>query len=317
MKRSAYILTLLQSIRAGSRQVSVSPVLVAAVILFSLLGLVSLVIWAVDFGRETTQFLQLNRLQTELLHSRQENRALRQVLKEFGEKVATLELLAEEVQVLARIAGKGVDKPVPAKVYFSQFTPPEATIGPLAVRLKTFRKLSGGINRQIDNLAHLYKQGYWRLTYTPSIWPADGILADRFGVIQDRFGLGQSSFHRGIDITADVGSLVLASADGTVLAMGRRRDYGKTIIVQHRFGISTVYAHLSDYNVTPGEPVRRGQVIGFVGNTGRSTGPHLHYEVRVGNMPVNPMRYISNQARNRFPRWVGISPDKQRSSHPH
>ena len=309
VKQRAYVQT-------ESRQVTVSPLLVVAVVLLSVLGLASLVARAVAFGREIVELVQLNHLRTDLLHSRQENLALRQKLTQVGERVTSLELLADEVRVLARIAGKGAEKPAPAKVYVNQLFTPEATAGPLKLRLNALQNISGRIDRQIDNLAQLYKKGHWRLTYTPSIWPAEGILADRFGTIQDRFGLGLSSFHRGVDITADAGSLVLASADGLVLSTGRRRDYGKTIVVRHRFGISTVYAHLSAYNVASGEPVRRGQLIGFVGSTGRSTGPHLHYEVRVGDIPVNPMRYVSNQARNRPPRLVGISPDRQRSSGP-
>ncbi|MCY3758092.1 MAG: M23 family metallopeptidase, partial [Acidobacteria bacterium] len=98
------------------------------------------------------------------------------------------------------------------------------------------------------------------------------MLGDRFGFIRNRFGPGKSRFHRGIDITTRPGSRVMASADGTVHSTSWRSDYGKTIILRHHFGLSTVYAHLSAYNVKPGDGVRRGQVIGFVGNTGRSTG---------------------------------------------
>ena len=99
----------------------------------------------------------------------------------------------------------------------------------------------------------------------------------------------------------------MASADGVVHSTSWRSDYGKTIILKHHFGLSTVYAHLSAYNVKQGDLVQRGQVIGFVGNTGRSTGPHLHYEVRIGDMPVNPMRYLSRQAQATLPKLKGIN----------
>ena len=124
VKQRAYVQT-------ESRQVTVSPLLVVAVVLLSVLGLASLVARAVAFGREIVELVQLNHLRTDLLHSRQENLALRQKLTQVGERVTSLELLADEVRVLARIAGKGAEKPAPAKVYVNQLFTPEATAGPL------------------------------------------------------------------------------------------------------------------------------------------------------------------------------------------
>ena len=284
-----------------------SPGLVAVTVLLSSFGLVALLTRAVDVGRNTDHWLDLERLRSELRHSNQENQALRQTLQRVGGSVSALELLAEEVQVLSRITARRGQSRVPSQVYFSQLTFSEAAAGPLPARSKAFRSLFQNVDRQIDDLAQLYRRGYFKLTYTPSSWPVDGILGDRFGFILNRFGPGLSQFHRGIDIATNAGNLVLASADGKVLSARRRSTYGKTIILKHRFGLSTVYAHLSAYNVKPGEPVQRGQVIGFVGNTGRSTGPHLHYEVRIGEMPVNPLRYISNQARITLPKLAGMS----------
>ena len=280
---------------------------IAAAVLLSGFGLVALTTGALDVARNTEQLLENERLRSELRHSRQENQDLRQTLQRMGDRLSSLELLAEEVQGLSRLAARRGRNGVPSRVYFSQLTFPEADGGALPARSEAFRSLFENVDRQIDDLAQLYRQGYLRLTYTPSTWPADGILRDRFGFIMDRFGPGQSRFHRGIDITTRAGSLVRASADGTVLSARRRSNYGKTIILKHHFGLSTVYAHLSGYNVKPGDPVRRGQIIGFVGNTGRSTGPHLHYEVRIGDMPVNPLRYLSRQARVRLPKLEGIN----------
>lgn len=284
-----------------------SPVLVAVAVMLSLFGLVLVTTWLTHIVRTTDQFLDLERLRSELRHSRQENQDLRQKLHRVGDRLSSLELLAEEVQILSRIATKKGRNGDPSRIYFSQLTHSETTAGPLPTGSKAFLSLFQNVDRQLDDLAQLYREGYFRLNYTPSTWPVEGILRDRFGFILDRFGPGLSQFHRGIDITTRAGSLVMASADGTVFSARQRSNYGKTIILQHRFGLSTVYAHLSAYNVKPGESVQRGQVIGFVGNTGRSTGPHLHYEVRIGDMPVNPLRYLSNQARVTLPKLEGIS----------
>lgn len=280
--------------------------LAAVAVLLGAFGLVALKTLAVNVGRNTSRLVDLERLRSELRHSRQENQVLKQALQRVGDRVSSLELLAEEVQILSRITARRGRNGVPSRVYFSQLTFSEAGGGQSSAGSKAFGSLLQNVDRQIDDLAQLYRQGYFRLNYTPSTWPVKGILRDRFGYIRDRFGPGRSQFHRGIDISTGVGSKVLASADGTVLSARRRSNYGKTVILKHRFGISTVYAHLSAYNVKPGEPVRRGQVIGLVGNTGRSTAPHLHYEVRVGDMPVNPLRYLSDQASVTLPKLERI-----------
>ena len=283
------------------------PGLVAAAVLLSFFGVVAFTTRAVDVARNTDQLLDLERLRSELRHSRQENQHLRQTLQRVGDRLSSLELLAEEVQAIGRLgAGRGRNGS-PSRIYFSRLTLSEAGGAPLAARSEAFSSLFQDVDRQIDDLAQLYHQRYFRLSYTPSTWPADGILGDHFGFILNRFGPGLSRFHRGIDIVNRPGSQVVASADGIVLSAKWRSNYGKTIILKHHFGLSTIYAHLSDYNVVAGESVRRGQVIGFVGNTGRSTGPHLHYEVRIGDMPVNPLRYLSNQARVTLPKLQGVS----------
>ncbi len=153
-----------------------SPGLVAVTVLLSSFGLVALLTRAVDVGRNTDQWLDLERLRSELRHSNQENQALRQTLQRVGDRISSLELLAEEVQVLSRITSRRGQSRVPSQVYFSQFTFSEAAAGPLPARSKAFRSLFQNVDRQIDDLAQLYRRGYFKLTYTPSTWPVDGIL---------------------------------------------------------------------------------------------------------------------------------------------
>ena len=281
--------------------------LVALAVLLSCFGLVALTTGALDVARNTEQWLENERLRSELRHFKQENQDLRQTLQRVGDRISSLELLAEEVQGRSRLGASRGRNGGPFQVYFSRLTSSEGGGAPLPARSEAFGSLFENADRQIDELAELYRYRYFRLSYTPSTWPAEGMLGDRFGFIRNRFGAGKSRFHRGIDITTRPGSRVMASADGTVHSTNWRSDYGKTIILKHHFGISTVYAHLSAYNVRPGDVVQRGQVIGFVGNTGRSTGPHLHYEVRIGDMSVNPLRYLSRQARATLPKLKGIN----------
>jgi murein DD-endopeptidase MepM/ murein hydrolase activator NlpD len=131
------------------------------------------------------------------------------------------------------------------------------------------------------------------LSSTPSIAPVRGILTDGFGGRSDPF-TGEAASHNAVDISSVVGQPVRCPADGIVVKAEWANGYGNVIYLSHGYGYSTRYGHLSAYNVKAGQHVKRGDVIGFVGSTGRSTGPHLHYEVRLNDKPVNPLEFILN-----------------------
>lgn len=132
---------------------------------------------------------------------------------------------------------------------------------------------------------------------TPSIWPAHGWLSSGAGRRIDPF-TGQPDSHPGLDISADRGTAVYATADGEVKQAAYQGAYGNLIVVDHGFGLETRYGHLSSFGAKVGARVKRGDVIGRVGSTGRATGPHLHYEVRVNGRVLNPMQLLLNQRRN-------------------
>jgi len=132
-----------------------------------------------------------------------------------------------------------------------------------------------------------------RLDHTPSIWPAPGWTSRGYGMKYDPF-TGMKQMHRGIDIANHTGTPVVASADGRITMVGRNGGMGKTIVIDHGYGFVTRYAHLSDYKVKRGQRVKRGDVIGLMGSTGYSTGPHLHYEVLRNGKSLNPASYILN-----------------------
>jgi murein DD-endopeptidase MepM/ murein hydrolase activator NlpD len=123
------------------------------------------------------------------------------------------------------------------------------------------------------------------------MWPIEGPVTSSFGERQDPFN-GEGAFHAGIDISASYGAPVRATADGEVTNAGMGTGYGREIVLNHGHDVLTLYGHLSSIAVIPGQHVTRGQVIGYVGQSGRSTGPHLHYEVRLHNVPVNPHKYL-------------------------
>ncbi len=131
------------------------------------------------------------------------------------------------------------------------------------------------------------------LSMMPSIWPAEGNLSSVFGMRSSPF-TGRGTMHAGLDIANRPGTPIIAPAKGTVTFANWDGAYGHCIVISHGNGISTRYAHMLRYVVKEGQVVNRGDLIGHIGSSGRSTGPHLHYEVRVGGVPVNPMRYILN-----------------------
>jgi len=129
------------------------------------------------------------------------------------------------------------------------------------------------------------------LACTPSIRPTDGWFSSGFGYRISPF-TDRREFHKGIDIATRIGAPVIAPADGLVAIVCRERCLGNTIVINHGYNLTTRYGHLNKFRAKKGQFVKRGQIIGEVGNTGRSTGPHLHYEVLLNGVPVNPLRYI-------------------------
>jgi murein DD-endopeptidase MepM/ murein hydrolase activator NlpD len=129
------------------------------------------------------------------------------------------------------------------------------------------------------------------MTFSPSLWPVVGPITGHFGERLDPFS-GEGAFHTGVDISCPYGEPVHATAEGVVAEAAEHTGYGRLVVVDHGFGVTTWYGHLSSYSVPPGTQVKRGDVIGYVGVSGRTTGPHLHYEVRIKDAPVNPMRYL-------------------------
>ena len=129
------------------------------------------------------------------------------------------------------------------------------------------------------------------LASTPSIKPTEGWITSGFGYRTSPF-TGKREFHKGIDIATRIGQPIISTADGVVTYSGYEGGFGNVVMVEHGYGFSTRYAHCSRIIAKVGNRVRRGQIIAYVGNTGRSTGPHLHYEIRVWGVPVNPMKYI-------------------------
>jgi len=131
------------------------------------------------------------------------------------------------------------------------------------------------------------------LASTPSLWPTKGWLSSRFGNRESPF-TGKKEFHKGIDISTRLNAPVVTPANGIVTGIDWDDGYGKVLTIDHGYGLRSQYAHLEKTLVKKGQYVKRGETVALVGSTGRSTGPHLHYEVHLNKVPIDPMRYILN-----------------------
>ena len=192
----------------------------------------------------------------------------------------------------ARAAGgtspDAASSPAIADIATAALSSPEDTFGVLRDLLQGLESRLRYVRRDVERREAL-------AAATPSIWPAHGWLTGTFGGRSDPF-TGEPGFHQGIDISTEKGQPVYATADGAVDFAAYTGDYGNLIVLKHGFGLSTRYGHLSAFAVKPGQTVKRGDVIGYVGSTGRSTGAHLHYEILANGKLINPLQLLTQPA---------------------
>jgi murein DD-endopeptidase MepM/ murein hydrolase activator NlpD len=151
--------------------------------------------------------------------------------------------------------------------------------------------MSGQLSQGVGVRGFSSASSWFGLVDAPSLWPVVGKVTSSFGEREDPFN-GEGAFHAGVDISAGFGEAIHATGDGVVESAALGNGYGREVVIDHGHGIKTIYGHMSGFAVTSGDQVRRGQVIGYIGMSGRSTGPHVHYEVRIQNVPVNPHKYL-------------------------
>ncbi len=176
---------------------------------------------------------------------------------------------------------------LPTPRHCRRWSPPEDTFGLL-------RNVLEGLQSRLHDVRYMVEQRNALAAATPSIWPAHGWLTSRMGSRRDPV-TGGDDFHAGLDIAGEKGQPIYATAAGRVSQAGYQGAYGNLVVVDHGFGLETKYGHLSSFTVKPGQNVKRGDVIGRLGATGRATGYHLHYEVRANGRLLNPLQLLTQQ----------------------
>jgi murein DD-endopeptidase MepM/ murein hydrolase activator NlpD len=252
------------------------------------IGLLSLTGIASSYTRMLSKVSTFNQLRTEREDLKNRYTHLEQVAKEKDLQVASLGSLAKEVSSLYGLKSDPIlvdegrdERDVQVSNSLSQL-----------YALKT-TALSGAATTGISlGLVRNVTTADWiRANASPNLWPVEGQITGSFGERIDPFN-GEGAFHSGVDIGSTYGQAVVAPADGIVVFADFMGGYGRAIVLDHGHSISTRYGHLSNFAVAVGQQVHRGDTIGYVGLSGRSTGPHLHYEVRINDTPVNPHKYL-------------------------
>jgi murein DD-endopeptidase MepM/ murein hydrolase activator NlpD len=253
---------------------------------FGALGVVLLILFSVvgSYARMAWKVANYNSLQQEAQALRQRYDNLQRKVKQTNEQLASLQLLAEEVTT-----AYGVRKQVAGSLDLVGEAPSGSSLVPtMKDTLAEYSYL------RTTNLARRQRNIFTRgdVNILPSVWPINGRLMGGYGVRSDPFS-GEGAMHTGVDISAPQGTPVHATADGIVVHAGWNSGYGRCVIIDHGNNYQTWYAHLSRFEVIEGQEIRQGEVLGAVGTSGRSTGAHLHYEVRIGSTPVNPYRFLA------------------------
>lgn len=284
------------------RQIKVPKVFITLLLLAAFCG-GGFLTWMVrDYRQVKSEVPELARLRSENRQQRVQLLALSQKIDRVDAKMQQLREFDHKLKVMVNMEVGEEDEPFLGMggSSTSAFDPDQAVekshknlVRLMHQSLETLDdEVEIGTREKKELLEYLENQKVM-LRSTPSIWPTKGWVSSGFGQRISPF-TNQKEFHQGLDICTRTETPIVAPADGVVASVGSNHGYGKILTLKHGYGLKSRYAHLHQALVKKGEHVKRGQTIALVGSTGRTTGPHLHYEVHLNGMPVNPLRYILN-----------------------
>ena len=256
----------------------------------AVIGMFTITGMAGSYTRMLAKTLRFNELRTEKEALKKNYNHLEKVAEAKEAQVASLSSLAGEVSALYGL------KSDPASINSTSDDMAQERTAHSIEQLYALKSsaMTGVTTMAVSFGARNSTLNDWvRLAAAPSLWPVEGRIMSSFGSRNDPFS-GEGAFHRGVDISGGYGQSIISPADGMVEFADFYNGYGRTVVINHGHGISTLYGHMSGFAVTSGQHVSRGDVIGYIGMSGRSSGPHVHYEVHINNTPVNPHKFLRN-----------------------
>ena len=253
-----------------------------------------------DYASIKRSEAELQRLRAETKEQAQQVKDLAFKVDEFADRMEELRQFDKKIRILASYQTPrdkkmplGIGGAVSTDVRLKEFidSDNQKLVAEMRKSLSAMNEDAAYREQSFNELLSFLREQKSILVATPSLWPVRGWVTSEFGMRESPFAAG-IEFHNGIDIATRHGKEIIAPADGLVVEASSRAADGNYIKIEHGHGYATLYLHLSKFAVKEGMRVKRGDVIGYVGDTGRSTGSHLHYTVLVNNVSVNPRRYL-------------------------
>jgi murein DD-endopeptidase MepM/ murein hydrolase activator NlpD len=289
LRKRFYIFFVARDEEGQLRKISIPVQYLYVLLAGAAIGALCLTGIASSYTRMLLKVSHYNQLRTEEIQLKDRYSRLEQVAKERDIQVASLGSLASEVSALYGLKSDPVL--VTASTEQMQEAQVHSSLDQLYALKHTAMTGAASVGISLGLTRNATTADWLRANSAPNLWPVEGQITGSFGERIDPFN-GEGAFHSGVDISAAVGSSVIAPADGLVTFADFQGGYGREVVVDHGHGITTRYGHLSSFAVAAGQYLHRGDTIGYVGLSGRSTGPHLHYEVRIHETPVNPHKYL-------------------------
>lgn len=259
--------------------------------------IVVLIGFLVDYFSMNITRAKYHQLQSENQEQKKVIASYESSIKQLMAKIQAFENYARKLNVMAGLRSPdalkeaGVGSGTEAHELEGTQTSLPGSPEPANLRLNQVQIKAEQLEQNLSTLLNFFEQQRARLAQTPTIWPTVGFITSGYGWRIDPF-TGKQTLHKGIDIATNLGNPVVATADGVIVETKNDRIGGKTILISHGAGISTLFYHLDKILVRPGQKVKRGDIIGLVGKTGKALGPHLHYEIHINGKAVNPLQYI-------------------------
>ena len=284
MRKRYYILLVARDAEGQLRKIPIPLHYLYVFIAGAVIGMFTITGMAGSYTRMLWKAQAFNQVRAEREVLRNRAAQLEQVAEQHEIQAASLSSLASEISTLYGLKSE--------PTLDSQFTDEQFANSLDQLYALKSSAFSGAATLGIEFGERGVTTADWlKLASAPNLWPVEGPITGSFGERIDPFN-GEGAFHTGVDISSSYGHAIVAPADGIVEYADLQNGYGRLVQIRHANGVSTRYGHLSGFAVTAGQRVQRGDVIGYVGLSGRSTGPHLHYEVRIYNTPVNPYKYL-------------------------
>ncbi|MFB3924971.1 MAG: peptidoglycan DD-metalloendopeptidase family protein [Syntrophales bacterium] len=291
MAKNHYTFLIVPQKKSSVKKISASSTLVRAFFAVMALAVVSAAYMIYDYLRTKNDAFELSYLKRLTESQKEQINHLAAKVSDFEKKMEDLKQLDQKIRTMANLNRKQAKNQVLGIGGIMPENNEDQSVERISRNIDRLLQDASYQENSFKELLDYLKKRESILASTPSIWPVLGWVTSEFGSRMSPYG-DRSEFHKGIDIAARIGKEVLAPADGIVSEVVHRPDMGHYITIDHMRGIRTGYAHLLKSTVTKGKSVKRGDVIGYVGNSGRSTGSHLHYSVTLNGVPVNPRRYL-------------------------